>query len=144
MNVVRLSALRTGLLYHPRNTPGTHFCYRMSRPQGHNAAGMIMSMKNSKDTIGNGTRDLPACSAMPQPTEPLRTSPPTYTTLKPTLKLHVNTKNTYVVKELFVSIRNMTQKGWGWMENRVLRLEHEVWKAELSLFHVPHRRSFRA
>jgi len=29
-------------------------------------------MKNSSDTIGNGTRDLPACSAVPQPTVPLR------------------------------------------------------------------------
>ena len=25
-------------------------------------------MKNSNDTIGNGTRDFPACSAVPQPT----------------------------------------------------------------------------
>ena len=29
-------------------------------------------MKNSNDNIGNGTRDLPACSAVPQPTEPPR------------------------------------------------------------------------
>jgi hypothetical protein len=29
-----------------------------------------MSMKNSSDTIGNRTRDLPACSAVPQPTAP--------------------------------------------------------------------------
>jgi hypothetical protein len=29
-----------------------------------------MSMKNSNDTIGNRTRDLPACSAVPQPTTP--------------------------------------------------------------------------
>ena len=29
-----------------------------------------MSMKNSNDTIGNGTRDLLACSAVPQPTAP--------------------------------------------------------------------------
>jgi hypothetical protein len=29
-------------------------------------------MKNSDDTIGNRTRDLPACSAVPQPTEPPR------------------------------------------------------------------------
>ena len=29
-----------------------------------------MSMKNFNDTIGNGTRDLPACSAVPQPTAP--------------------------------------------------------------------------
>ena len=25
----------------PRNTPGTHFCYRLSRPQGHSAIGRI-------------------------------------------------------------------------------------------------------
>ena len=31
-----------------------------------------MSMKNSNDTIGNRTRDLPACSAVPQPTAPPR------------------------------------------------------------------------
>ena len=28
-------------------------------------------MKNSIDTIGNRTRDLPACSAVPQPTVPM-------------------------------------------------------------------------
>ena len=42
----------------PGNIPGTHFCYRLSQPQGHTAAGRIMSMKNSNDTIGNRTRDL--------------------------------------------------------------------------------------
>jgi len=35
-----------------------------------------MSMKNSNDTIGNRTRDLPACSAVPQDTaEPLVPEP---------------------------------------------------------------------
>jgi len=29
-------------------------------------------MKNSNDIIGNRTRDLPACSAVPQPTAPPR------------------------------------------------------------------------
>jgi len=29
-----------------------------------------MPMKNSSDTIGNQTRDLPACNAVPQPTAP--------------------------------------------------------------------------
>jgi hypothetical protein len=29
-----------------------------------------MSMKNSNDTIGNRTRDLLACSALPQPSAP--------------------------------------------------------------------------
>jgi hypothetical protein len=31
------------------------------------AAGRIMSMKNSSDSIGNQSRDLPVCSAVPQP-----------------------------------------------------------------------------
>jgi len=35
---------------------------------GHSAAGRIMLMKNSIDTIGNQTHDLPTCSTMPQPT----------------------------------------------------------------------------
>jgi hypothetical protein len=30
-------------------------------------------MKNSSDTIGNRTRDIPACSTVPQPTAPPRT-----------------------------------------------------------------------
>jgi hypothetical protein len=42
MKMVRLSALRTGRIYPPRNIPGTHFCYRLSRPQGHSAAERIM------------------------------------------------------------------------------------------------------
>jgi len=56
----------------PENIPGTHLCQRLRRPQGHNAIGRIMSMKNSNDTIGNRTRDLPVCSALPQPTTPPR------------------------------------------------------------------------
>jgi len=31
-----------------------------------------MSIKNSNDTIGNRTRDLPARSAVPEPSAPLR------------------------------------------------------------------------
>ena len=42
----------------PGNTSGTHFCWRLSRPQGHSATGKIMSPQNSNDTIGNRTRDL--------------------------------------------------------------------------------------
>ena len=73
MKVVMLSALRTGRLYPPGNIPGTHFCYRLSRPQGHSAARRITSMKNSNDTIGNRTRDLPTYSVVPQTTAPPRT-----------------------------------------------------------------------
>jgi hypothetical protein len=73
IKVVRLSAVRTGRLCTPRNIPGTHFCYRLSQPQGHSATGRIMSMKNFNDTIGNRTRDPPACSAVPQPSAPTET-----------------------------------------------------------------------
>jgi hypothetical protein len=38
----------------------------LSRPQGHSGT-RIMSMKKSSDTIGNRSRDLPVCSAVPQP-----------------------------------------------------------------------------
>ena len=51
----------------PGNTPDTHFCYRLSRPQVHSAIGRIMSMKNSNDTIWNRTSDLPICSTAPYP-----------------------------------------------------------------------------
>jgi len=74
MKVVRLSALRTGLFYPPGNIPGTRFCQSLSQPQGHSAAGRIMSMKNSNDTIGNRTPDIRTCSAVPQPTAPPRAS----------------------------------------------------------------------
>jgi hypothetical protein len=40
--------------------------------QGHSAARRFRSMKNSSDSIGNRTRDLPACSAQPQPNAPTR------------------------------------------------------------------------
>ena len=58
----------------PVNTTGIHFCYSLSQPQGHSAAGRIMSVKNSNDAIGNRSRDIQACSAVPQPTAPPRAS----------------------------------------------------------------------
>jgi hypothetical protein len=62
----------------PGNILGTHFCERLSRPQGHSAAGRIMSMIKSSVTIGNWTCDLPVCSAVPQP---LRHCVPTFQSL---------------------------------------------------------------
>ena len=61
MKLLRFSAIRTGRLYTPRKY--SHFCQRLSQPQGHSATGRIMSTKNSSD-IGNRTRDLPSCSAL--------------------------------------------------------------------------------
>jgi hypothetical protein len=50
------------LLNTPGDIPGTHFCYRLSQTQGHNAAGRTKPMKNPNDPIGIRTHDLPACS----------------------------------------------------------------------------------
>ena len=72
MKVVRLLALHTGHFY-----PQEIFLVIISvrgwvnprvivRPEG------LLSMPNSNDTIGNRTRDLPACSTVPQPTAPSR------------------------------------------------------------------------
>ena len=55
-------------------TPSKYSCYTFLleaesntvRPEG------ICQMKNFNDTVGNRTRDLPNCSAVPQPTTPLR------------------------------------------------------------------------
>ena len=41
------------------------FLLEAARSQGHSATGRIMSLKNSNDTIGNRTRDLPICSVVP-------------------------------------------------------------------------------
>jgi hypothetical protein len=57
---VNLSALRAGRSLPPRKFPGTHFCYSLSRPQGHSAAGRIRSIEKSNDLVGNRTYDLPA------------------------------------------------------------------------------------
>jgi hypothetical protein len=70
LKVARLSAQSTGRLYSPENTPRTNLCYRLSRPQGHSAAGRIHSTRNRNKPIGNRTRNLPACSEVPQPTAP--------------------------------------------------------------------------
>jgi len=58
--------LVTGRLYSPENIPSSHFCWRLSQLKGHSVAGRIMQLKNFNDTIGNRTRDLPACSAVPR------------------------------------------------------------------------------
>jgi hypothetical protein len=64
---VRLSALRAG-----RPLPPGRFlvliCQRLNRPQNHSAAGRIRSIEKSNDITRNRTRDLPACSIVPQTT----------------------------------------------------------------------------
>ena len=48
----------------PGNAPGTHFCQRLSRPQGHSDRKDFMSMKNSTDTSWDRTSNLPICSTL--------------------------------------------------------------------------------
>jgi hypothetical protein len=64
--MVRLSVTRTGQTLFQSNIPGTHFFYRLSKPQDHSTAGRITSIEESNDLIGNRTRDLLVCSKMPQ------------------------------------------------------------------------------
>ena len=49
----------------PRKYTWYSFLLEPSRTKIHNATGRIMSLKNSNDTIGNRTRDLPVCSLVP-------------------------------------------------------------------------------
>ena len=56
----------------PRTYSWYSFLLEAESPQSHSAAGRIMLMKTSSDTIGNRTRDLPTCSAVPQPIAPPR------------------------------------------------------------------------
>jgi hypothetical protein len=51
----------------PGNNAGTYFCERLSLSWDHSVAGRIMSLKNSNDSVRNRSRDLPVCSAVPQP-----------------------------------------------------------------------------
>jgi hypothetical protein len=41
MKVVRLSVLGTGRLYHAEKISDAHFCWRLSRTQGHSVTGRI-------------------------------------------------------------------------------------------------------
>jgi hypothetical protein len=69
--VVKLSAVRTGRFYLPRKYSWYSFMVEAQSTPG------PQSMKNFNDTIANRTRDLPACSTVPQPPRPRR-SPSVY------------------------------------------------------------------
>ena len=56
----------------PRKYSRYSFLLEAEWRRGHSAAGRIMPVQNSNDPIGNRTRELPACNAVPQPTAPPR------------------------------------------------------------------------
>jgi len=55
---------RAPAAFTPRNILDTHFCYRLSRPQGHSATRRVKSTINPNYPIGNRTRNLLACTAV--------------------------------------------------------------------------------
>jgi hypothetical protein len=66
--ISKQSSHECGKLFRP-----THrYSFLLEAESAH--GGRIISMKNSNDIIGNRTRDLPTCSALPQPTA-LRRAP---------------------------------------------------------------------
>jgi hypothetical protein len=73
MKVVRLSALPTGRLYPQEGLLVLISIRGWVDSRGHNAIEWVKSLKNSTHSIGNRTRDLPACSAVLQPSAPPRT-----------------------------------------------------------------------
>jgi hypothetical protein len=65
----------------PRKIPGTHLCWRPSRPQGHSAAERFRpteKKKKSNDLIGNRTHGPSPCSIVPQlkPGDPVNAAKP--------------------------------------------------------------------
>jgi hypothetical protein len=73
--ISRQSAHESGKVVSPKHRPPSlprkyswySFLLEFESTQGHSAVRRITSMKNSNESIGNRTRDLPACSAEPQP-----------------------------------------------------------------------------
>jgi hypothetical protein len=53
----------------PKEDSWYSFCWRLSQPQDHSAAGRFRSIEKFND-IGNQTRDLPVFSIVPQPCVP--------------------------------------------------------------------------
>jgi hypothetical protein len=66
---VSLSALRTGRCFTPQkhyfNASGTHFCYRLSKPQGLVRPEELGKFIKIIHLIGPRTRDLPVCNIAP-------------------------------------------------------------------------------
>jgi hypothetical protein len=56
---MNLSALDADRPLPPRKIPSTHFSLRLSRPQGHSAAGKIRLIETHSNLIKTQIRDIP-------------------------------------------------------------------------------------
>jgi hypothetical protein len=72
VKVARLSAIRTGRLYHPRKYSWYSFLLEAESTPGTQCGQKDYVNKNFKETTGNRIRDLQASSAVSQPTAPQR------------------------------------------------------------------------
>jgi hypothetical protein len=118
--------VRTGHLYLQEIYMVLISVKRLRWPRGHSAARRIMSMKNS-DVIENRTRDLPVCSAVPQPTAPPR-APLRRVLLE---NVHVTVANLIVKFMFFVKIegsegptttRNQSKYFWCYPRHNCLEM----------------------
>jgi len=64
----KVDSLRQRPHLSPRHTPGTRLYQKLSGLQEYSVARKTESMKNPNDPIGKQNRDIPAWSAVPQPT----------------------------------------------------------------------------
>jgi len=64
----------------------------------------MMLIINSNNTIGNRTRDLPACSSVPQPTAPPRAPNTTTTTTNNNNNNNNNNYNKYFTGEITLHV----------------------------------------
>jgi hypothetical protein len=72
-DVGEVAASRAGLTLPPRKIPSTNLCFKLSQPQGHNAAEIIL-MNDFNELIVIRKLDLPAYSTVPQRTALERTT----------------------------------------------------------------------
>jgi hypothetical protein len=118
---VRLSAL-------PRKIPGTHFCQRLSRPQGHSEAGRIRSVEESNDFNASRTRDLPACSTVPEPT-----TLPDMNKTRPTVQALA--RRTYIGRQTDVKTKTAFSCSWELKGCKSAKISGSIFLTVLVLYH---------
>ena len=84
---------------------------RLSRPQGHKAVRRITSIKNSDDAIGYRNRDLPACSAVLQPTAPPRAAIRVYGGMRRMSHRSCRQPKTYIKPEAAITVFDLPMMG---------------------------------